>query len=510
MASKAPRNGAPAKPTTRKDSEQQLPSTHDEAIEHLIQTGIISETTHEGEREWLTELSEGLGTYATKILNTDSLQHRKTYAAIAAILSKLNNQQTKTNEEWKNSVMDAVSTATEDLKKAVVEELSKAKEEMKGELRANMEKIEQTQSSQPRQTSSMTPPTWSDIVASTAATKANPHVAARAAIAARQVKVTLEGDSGALRIEMDGKELKEAFQRKVEELGSNGKVREIRKSVKDKTLLIEMRTDEDATELRQNILTETFTKALGIRYLPRKYALIVKFVPVTCTIEKEKHAIFEENNVDPDNVHEFRWMKPEGRRAETQKVAHALLTLKDENTANDLVARGMYIHSQFTKVERLRHEPMRCNKCQMYGHMARECKQTKEICAYCGETHSSRTCTNAATSFCRPCNTKGHTATSRECPTFLRKCEEYNERNPINALPYFPTAAPWTWSSGPDTNHYRRSQMGTLADAIVKGKEAKNKKNANKDKSSWSDDDELQIIVTAEGGEKQGSPEPTQ
>ena len=36
---------------------------------------------------------------------------------------------------------------------------------------------------------------------------------------------------------------------------------------------------------------------------------------------------------------------------------------------------------------------------------------------------------------------------SRSCPTFLRKTEEYNTRNPENSLQFFPTTDPWTWTS---------------------------------------------------------------
>ena len=34
------------------------------------------------------------------------------------------------------------------------------------------------------------------------------------------------------------------------------------------------------------------------------------------------------------------------------------------------------------------------------------------------------------------------------CPTFLKKVDEFNMRNPENLLPFFPTAEPWTWSTG--------------------------------------------------------------
>ena len=48
---------------------------------------------------------------------------------------------------------------------------------------------------------------------------------------------------------------------------------------------------------------------------------------------------------------------------------------------------------------------------------------------------------------CASCKTEGHGSWSRTCPIFIKKTDEYNNRNPDNLLQYFPTADSWTWSA---------------------------------------------------------------
>ena len=52
---------------------------------------------------------------------------------------------------------------------------------------------------------------------------------------------------------------------------------------------------------------------------------------------------------------------------------------------------------------------------------------------------------------CMSCKTNGHASWSRECPAFIRKLNDLNDRNPENALQYIPTANPWTWTASAQT-----------------------------------------------------------
>jgi len=45
------------------------------------------------------------------------------------------------------------------------------------------------------------------------------------------------------------------------------------------------------------------------------------------------------------------------------------------------------------------------------------------------------------------CRSHDHTSWDHSCPTFHRKIEELNARDPANDIPFFPVKETWTWSS---------------------------------------------------------------
>ena len=92
--------------------------------------------------------------------------------------------------------------------------------------------------------------------------------------------------------------------------------------------------------------------------------------------------------------------------------------------------------------------PIRCVKCQEYGHIQDTCIGV-EKCANCGsEFHHSDKCNRVPN--CMSCS-KGsnHPSTSPSCPTFLRKCEALDGRYPENTMPYFSYKEGWTWEASP-------------------------------------------------------------
>ena len=82
--------------------------------------------------------------------------------------------------------------------------------------------------------------------------------------------------------------------------------------------------------------------------------------------------------------------------------------------------------------------PLKCYKCQEYGHEATECKSEitrKGICFKCGEQgHESRTCEN--TQKCYVCNEEGHTARSMKCKKYKKAVEELRNRQAERKVRY--------------------------------------------------------------------------
>src|ERR1700678_721794 len=82
-------------------------------------------------------------------------------------------------------------------------------------------------------------------------------------------------------------------------------------------------------------------------------------------------------------------------------------------------------------------------------YIAAECAQSYNRCGSCGEKgHRTSACTSSST-FCANCETDNHTSWSRECPTFVRKYQEFDAKHPENNLPYYSSTEPWTWAAAP-------------------------------------------------------------
>ena len=64
-------------------------------------------------------------------------------------------------------------------------------------------------------------------------------------------------------------------------------------------------------------------------------------------------------------------------------------------------------------------QPLRCYKCQRFGHIAIHCKSKTEKCAICGSNHRSQDCVNKNNSKCANCG-DNHPAYSKQCESYLK------------------------------------------------------------------------------------------
>ena len=147
----------------------------------------------------------------------------------------------------------------------------------------------------------------------------------------------------------------------------------------------------------------------------------------------------------------MRWAKPIHRRNPEQRTAHLILTFSNADAANRAITNGLYICGRRCHVERVKREPTRCLKCQGWNHFAKECVEEDDKCGNCTKNHRTGDCPTPDARSCVLCKTNGHANWSRECPAFIRKLNDLNDRNPENALQYIPTADPWTWTANAQT-----------------------------------------------------------
>jgi len=222
-------------------------------------------------------------------------------------------------------------------------------------------------------------------------------------------------------------------------------------------ILVEMVTDEGAAWLASKTNAEAFLRELGeseASFKTRSFNVIAYYVPLNLDTnsEKDKKEIEETNGIPEGSLAKLRWIKPPARRRVDQLYAHVIATFSDADTANRAIVNGLTICNKRVSVAKCKKEPIHCLKCQGWDHVASECVITNKevnVCGTCGaRDHWTSKCTQQGITYCTSCKADDHTSWDRGCPTFLRKIEELNARDPANDIPFFPAKESWTWTSG--------------------------------------------------------------
>lgn len=281
---------------------------------------------------------------------------------------------------------------------------------------------------------------------------ANPRLAAKESIRQRQSLIDLPRGSS-LR-DCANSDLASKFS---EAMGrATAQKHKIRSAIKIKNggVLVEMATDEGAAWLASKPNAVAFLRELGeseASFKARSHNVVAYYVPLSLDTnsDKDRKEIEEVNNIPEGGLTKIRWIKPPMRRRPDQRFAHIIATFSDVDSANRAIANGLTICNKRVSVEKCRKEPIRCLKCQGWDHVAAECIIGKEvnICGTCGDRdHWTSKCGKRDVTHCTSCKTDDHSSWDRGCPTFLRKVEELNARDPANDLPFFPAKESWTWS----------------------------------------------------------------
>ncbi|KAG1805659.1 uncharacterized protein BJ212DRAFT_1542147 [Suillus subaureus] len=121
----------------------------------------------------------------------------------------------------------------------------------------------------------------------------------------------------------------------------------------------------------------------------RSYPLIVPFTPVSYnpTDVESTRQLESENGWNNGTILSTHWVKLAEKRSSSQKVAHLMITFTEPQTANLAIHDGITIDHLLLWPKKNRHKPLRCAKCQHFGHIARECIAHGDTCANCGNNH---------------------------------------------------------------------------------------------------------------------------
>ena len=173
-------------------------------------------------------------------------------------------------------------------------------------------------------------------------------------------------------------------------------------------------------------------------FCSRIHNLIAFNIPLGINPEDEshQHEVCEANNIEKEIIMVMRWVKPVHRRALTQRTPHLILTFNSADMANRAITNGLYICNRHCHAERVKCEPTRCLKCQGWNHFAKDCQEENKKCSNYTQNHRINNYPNPLARCCVSCKTDGHASWSWECPTFIRKLNDFNDRNPKNTLQY--------------------------------------------------------------------------
>ncbi|KAF8813530.1 hypothetical protein BYT27DRAFT_7251054 [Phlegmacium glaucopus] len=285
----------------------------------------------------------------------------------------------------------------------------------------------------------------------------NPRILAREGIKARQFLVDFAADSGIR--ELSQSDVAKKFNEAIVGAGGNTTIHKIRtvERLVNNRILGEFLTDDGAKWLAQQSHADDFIAAfgalgLGASIKKRSHPIIAYYVPLHLNTSNPAHfaEIEEANGMQKGDLLRIRWAKLPIRRTEKQTCGHLILTFSNPDAANRAKARGLVICNKKVSAAKYKKEPIRCLKCQGWNHVAAECVWKNDLCGTCGdEGHRTSDCSNQNRQRCISCGTDDHPSWARDCPTFLRKCRDFDLKHPANGLPFYPSQEPWTWASEP-------------------------------------------------------------
>ena len=212
-------------------------------------------------------------------------------------------------------------------------------------------------------------------------------------------------------------------------------------------MLIEMNSPEAADWMRTNpdrILGDVMKCKTSI--LKRSHTVIARFMPTSFVISPTSLKILEEEqSLPPGSIQNATWIKDPTKRAPDQKFANIKLFCSSPESANNLITGPAYVMGSRLSIQKDIRTPGVCNKCQRYGHIARNCEETKDTCGLCGEEHRTSLCSSTNERKCTPCGSNEHTTNHIDCPTYQQMEQAMIDKDPEAASPYFLTEESWTW-----------------------------------------------------------------
>ena len=185
---------------------------------------------------------------------------------------------------------------------------------------------------------------------------------------------------------------------------------------------------------------------------PHTYAVIFHFVPCdgsfNPSLDSHLQDLEKETNLPMNSIAAASWCKHPDRRSPSQTTATLKVACISPDVANHLLTGWIHIDDHLTSVRKDIQIPIRCVKCQGYGHTQDRCIGIKRCSNCTSEFHRADICNRQHS--CMACGPGSqHPSISLACPVFMQKCDVLDMHFPENAMLYFPSNKSWTWTSRP-------------------------------------------------------------
>lgn len=219
-------------------------------------------------------------------------------------------------------------------------------------------------------------------------------------------------------------------------------------------IILEWDSEETANIIRKGKHTfcKEFSEEMEVK--ERTYTVRAKLVPTSHDVnsEWERGRIEEVNHLERGSIKNTKWIKPPEWRRLNQQTAFLYMDFNTPEAANKAIRNGIIVQGKRVKISRKEALPIRCLRCQRYGHIATQCKETHDTCPTCEGRHRKEECQvkDPKEYSCASCRKKGHAAWDRTCSNFQEAARRMKEGNGEHTYRYFPTKEEWTWEQIPE------------------------------------------------------------
>ena len=220
------------------------------------------------------------------------------------------------------------------------------------------------------------------------------------------------------------------------------------------TILLEFDSAESKVRLVDMVNKDThLLNEINPKVHIQRWTYVVIFRFVLCTgifdpsIDDHLCDLEKENDLPANSIAAASRCKHPDRRLPSQTTTTLKVACVNPDVANQLFTGCICIDNHLINVHKDIWIPVRCIKCQGYGHTQDVCIGIMR-CANCtSEFHRVDVCDKQLSCvlqarFPAP-------STSPACLVFMQKCDVLDMCFPKNSMPYFPSNDSWTWASRP-------------------------------------------------------------